>query len=51
MGSIIGGQNIINSATKVMDTLAICAPRIAQDAALLASIISNSGLPIRESAS
>ena len=34
MGSIIGGQNIINSATKVMDTLAICAPRIAQDAAL-----------------
>ena len=34
VGSIIGGQNIINSATKVMDTLAICAPRIAQDAAL-----------------
>ena len=25
VGSIIGGQNIINSATKVMDTLAICA--------------------------
>ena len=34
VGSIIGGQNIIKSATKVMDTLAICAPRIAQDAAL-----------------
>ena len=34
VGSIIGGRNIINSATKVMDTLAICAPRIAQDAAL-----------------
>ncbi len=34
VGSIIGGQSIIDAATKVMDTLAICAPRIAQDAAL-----------------
>ena len=34
VGSIIAGDKTINSITKIMDTLAICAPRISQDAAL-----------------
>jgi len=34
VGSIIAGEKIIQSITKIMDTLAICAPRISQDAAL-----------------
>ena len=34
VGSMLAGQNTISSATKIMDTLAICAPRISQDAAL-----------------
>ena len=34
VGSIIAGEKIIKSIVKVMDTLAICAPRISQDAAL-----------------
>ena len=34
VGSIIAGEKTIQSITKIMDTLAICAPRISQDAAL-----------------
>ena len=34
VGSIIAGDKTIKSITKIMDTLAICAPRISQDAAL-----------------
>jgi len=34
VGSIIAGKEVIKLVTKIMDTIAICAPRIAQDAAL-----------------
>ena len=34
VGSIIACQQVIAAVTKIMDTLAICAPRISQDAAL-----------------
>jgi len=34
VGSIIAGKEVIELVTKIMDTIAICAPRIAQDAAL-----------------
>ena len=34
VGSIIAGKEVIEAVTKIMDTIAICAPRIAQDAAL-----------------
>ncbi len=34
VGSVIAGENVIESVTKIMDSVAICAPRIAQDAAL-----------------
>lgn len=34
VGSVIAGEKIIRAVTKVMDTISICAPRIAQDAAL-----------------
>ena len=34
VGSIIAGKEVIKMVTKIMDTIAICAPRIAQDAAL-----------------
>jgi aspartate/methionine/tyrosine aminotransferase len=33
VGSVIAGENTIAAVTKVMDTISICAPRIAQDAA------------------
>jgi aspartate/methionine/tyrosine aminotransferase len=34
VGSVIAGEKTIAAVTKVMDTISICAPRIAQDAAL-----------------
>lgn len=34
VGSVIAGEKVINSVTKIMDTVSICAARIAQDAAL-----------------
>lgn len=34
VGSVIAGKSTIEAVTKVMDTISICAPRIAQDAAL-----------------
>jgi aspartate/methionine/tyrosine aminotransferase len=34
VGSVIAGEKTIAAITKVMDTISICAPRIAQDAAL-----------------
>ncbi|MBH69025.1 MAG: aspartate aminotransferase [Rhodospirillaceae bacterium] len=34
VGSIVAGHQVIEAVTKIMDTLAICAPRISQDAAL-----------------
>jgi aspartate/methionine/tyrosine aminotransferase len=34
VGSVIAGESTIAAVTKVMDTISICAPRIAQDAAL-----------------
>lgn len=34
VGSVIAGKSTIAAVTKVMDTISICAPRIAQDAAL-----------------
>jgi aspartate/methionine/tyrosine aminotransferase len=33
-GSILAGPEVIRAATKIMDTVQICTPRIAQDAAL-----------------
>jgi aspartate/methionine/tyrosine aminotransferase len=34
VGSVIAGEKTIRAVTKIMDTVSICAPRIAQDAAL-----------------
>lgn len=34
VGALVGGGPLVRAATKVMDTIAICAPRIGQEAAL-----------------
>lgn len=34
VGALVGGPGLVRAATKVMDTVAICAPRIGQEAAL-----------------
>ena len=34
VGALVAGEPLVRAATKIMDTVSICAPRVAQDAAL-----------------